>query len=569
MPKKILLIENDSAFAAEVSEALERSGFDVRATGDGKDGLDLAREWAPEAVVLCVELPGMSGYLTCQKLKRDDALKGIPLVLTSAEATQETFDKHRTLKARADEYLLKPYLPGDLLEKLAALVGLPERARAEGGEEELVSLEEEMGLEGLSTEPVADLPPFDLESLSDEPSSAATSTDEDLRLLDDAFDGLSAPSEPEPARSALDLELDLEGPLPGDDLDVDDALLPDEDEGTARADLGDLDVEDALGALGADDEPLGSGLELDMAPAARPPLRGANPDLLRAAGITLLDDDAPAAAAVLPPHPPPPARDREDVVAASAATVERLERQLVEAQQSLAETRGLSSGRESELRQLRQRLDDAARYAEEAESVASEKDVELASTRARLDAITAQARKGDADLRAVREEVRRTFDQAKAAEGEIDELRRRVADAERRAEGAEARVEDAEAEARRKGDELALATEAAGKTDALERELEGLRTELMMARGEVDGARGEIEERTAGMGKRLVELEAANAKNEERVLKAYQKIKNDEKVKDKVRKAIAIAGQLLEDGLPAEAPAEKSRPSPVTLLGRE
>ena len=61
MPKKILLIENDSAFAAQVSETLEASGFDVRTTGDGKEGLDLAREWAPAAVVLCVELPGMSG----------------------------------------------------------------------------------------------------------------------------------------------------------------------------------------------------------------------------------------------------------------------------------------------------------------------------------------------------------------------------------------------------------------------------------------------------------------------------------------------------------------------------
>ena len=83
MPKKILLIENDSSFAAGISESLEASGFEVRVTGDGKEGLDLAREWSPEAVVLCVELPGMSGYLVCQKLKKDDALKALPLVLAS------------------------------------------------------------------------------------------------------------------------------------------------------------------------------------------------------------------------------------------------------------------------------------------------------------------------------------------------------------------------------------------------------------------------------------------------------------------------------------------------------
>src|SRR5512142_809827 len=150
MPKKILLIENDSAFAAGISESLEATGFEVRTTGDGKEGLDLARDWAPDAVVLCVELPGMSGYLVCQKIKKDDALKALPLVLTSAEATEETFEKHKTLKARADEYLLKPYAPDALVDTLAALVGLPEGAGAgggEGGEEEVVSLEEEMGLE--------------------------------------------------------------------------------------------------------------------------------------------------------------------------------------------------------------------------------------------------------------------------------------------------------------------------------------------------------------------------------------------------------------------------------------
>jgi hypothetical protein len=81
-----------------------------------------------------------------------------------------------------------------------------------------------------------------------------------------------------------------------------------------------------------------------------------------------------------------------------------------------------------------------------------------------------------------------------------------------------------------------------------------------VARGEADGARGEVEKRTAELKKRVSELEATNAKNEERVVKAYQKIKADEKVRDKVRKALAIAAQLLEDGMPAEA---EKRPTPV------
>ena len=64
-------------------------------------------------------------------------------------------------------------------------------------------------------------------------------------------------------------------------------------------------------------------------------------------------------------------------------------------------------------------------------------------------------------------------------------------------------------------------------------------------------------------------MEAASAKNEERVVKAYQKIKADEKVREKVRKALAIATQLLEEGLPAESPAEKERRAASLLGGRE
>ena len=93
----------------------------------------------------------------------------------------------------------------------------------------------------------------------------------------------------------------------------------------------------------------------------------------------------------------------------------------------------------------------------------------------------------------------------------------------------------------------------------MEREVEELKTELIVARGEVEGARSEVEKRGAELRKRISDLEAANAKNEERVVKAYQKIKADEKVRDKVRKALAIATQLLEEGAPAESAAEKER----------
>ncbi|WP_242371573.1 response regulator transcription factor, partial [Anaeromyxobacter sp. SG26] len=234
MPTKILLIENDAALASALTDALESEGFEVRATGDGKEGLDLAREWGPQAVVLCVELPGMSGYLVCQRLKKDDALKSIPLVLTSAEATEETFEKHRALKVRADEYLFKPYATEALVDAVLRVAGAPEpadeydipRPADDLEEEELVSLEDAMGLEALPNEPVEDLPALDLSALPDEPveSPRSAGADDELRLLDDAFEELAAP------RTAgedegLDLELGLPQPEDGEPFRLDDGVL--------------------------------------------------------------------------------------------------------------------------------------------------------------------------------------------------------------------------------------------------------------------------------------------------------------------------------------------------------
>jgi DNA-binding response OmpR family regulator len=174
MSKTILLIENDAAFASTLARALEARGLAVRVTGDGKEGLDLARDARPDAVVLCVELPRMSGYSVCQKLRKDDALKGIPLVLTSAEATEETFEAHRKLKARADDYLVKPFTPAALLEKLSLLVALPP---APGEGEELVTLDD---VEELSGEI-----PLIPEGEVVRPQDALPEPDEDLKLLDE------------------------------------------------------------------------------------------------------------------------------------------------------------------------------------------------------------------------------------------------------------------------------------------------------------------------------------------------------------------------------------------------
>lgn len=117
----ILFIDAEQPFANQTADALRGRGFAVTILDDGKDGLDAAARDRPDLIVLCVELPKMSGYSICNKLKKDNDLKGIPLIITSKEATPETFAQHKKLKTRAEDYLIKPFSSDDLVEKIGAL----------------------------------------------------------------------------------------------------------------------------------------------------------------------------------------------------------------------------------------------------------------------------------------------------------------------------------------------------------------------------------------------------------------------------------------------------------------
>src|SRR5688500_14737470 len=138
----VLIIDADDGFSNDLVSVLNARGLDVQVTPDGKAGLDLARINIPDAIVLCVELPRMSGYSICAKLKKDTTLKTVPLIITSAEATQETFEHHKKLKTRAEEYMKKPFAPEELVHVLASYVSM-----SNGNTAELAAVSEELAMD--------------------------------------------------------------------------------------------------------------------------------------------------------------------------------------------------------------------------------------------------------------------------------------------------------------------------------------------------------------------------------------------------------------------------------------
>ena len=210
MSKRILLIDSDEAFAQGLSNAITARGFTATMATNSEQGMSLAKQENPDLIVVCVEAQPTNGYMLCTRLKKDEQLKGIPVILTSANATPDSFEKHKKLKTRAEEYLIKPFEPLTMLEKASALMGVD--LPAEQLEDEIVSVEDEpLGLGDLvegEDEPISLSESDAREAQSGQPEEALVveeveevevqeeqaAGDDDLEMFDKAFDSLGAPA---------------------------------------------------------------------------------------------------------------------------------------------------------------------------------------------------------------------------------------------------------------------------------------------------------------------------------------------------------------------------------------
>ena len=118
-----LCIEPDAATADQIRKLLTPNGFQVKNIPSGDDAMEWGRSHKPAVIVLSVE-PKKVGYAICNKLRRSPSLREVPLLLISGEETPATFEQHRKLKSRADEYMLKPLDGQDLLLKVGGLLKL-------------------------------------------------------------------------------------------------------------------------------------------------------------------------------------------------------------------------------------------------------------------------------------------------------------------------------------------------------------------------------------------------------------------------------------------------------------
>ncbi|NNG23961.1 heavy metal response regulator transcription factor [Telluria aromaticivorans] len=116
----ILVIEDEPKTGDYLQRGLSESGFVVRLTRNGRDGLAIAREEELELVVLDVMLPRMDGWQVLAALRADPATEAVPVLFLTAR--DEVQDRVRGLELGADDYLVKPFAFVELVARIRTLL---------------------------------------------------------------------------------------------------------------------------------------------------------------------------------------------------------------------------------------------------------------------------------------------------------------------------------------------------------------------------------------------------------------------------------------------------------------
>jgi CheY-like chemotaxis protein len=503
MPKRILIVESDRGLSQEMKAELEGKGFEVDQTAEGKKSIDLIRRSRPDLVVLSVELSGQSGYILCGKMKKDDELSAIPVVIVG---NPDGFVQHSKLKTRADEYVPKPVDLQVLVERVAGLVGMPESAAAT---EDSLTMDDLVEADDLPVEEIS----------IDEPTFEG---DPELDRLDEAFDSGSAASSSEALEEAV--EAPREGVLeePSDSFAGGANFADDVDSG--------MDLRDASSSA---EEMTDRSATDDHRGALAPGQADVEIRSLRAQLATLQrslsaaqrgQNDAEERVKELEAQ----LESRAAELEAIAAKGGKGDKEFFALRESLnkkeKEILSLSTGlrdKETEMVELRD-------HEVQLEQQLSESSVELARRDAQIKALTNRSEQISVERKKLHEDLNETRNRLQARESEAEELRSRVNELD------------------------AALRKAEGETAGLRNQVDALQSAMNAAHREAQQTQARLTGEADSLRTQIQELEQRSTRQEERLAKLFQRIKGDEKVRDKTKKALSIAIHLLEEQPPSD-----------------
>lgn len=120
MRRRILVVDDEQDILSLLEYNLGNAGFSVVTAGDGPEGLDAAKRVRPDLVILDIMLPNMDGTDVLKMLKRDPSTVSIPVIMLTAKG--EELDRIIGLELGADDYIVKPFSPKEVLLRVNAVL---------------------------------------------------------------------------------------------------------------------------------------------------------------------------------------------------------------------------------------------------------------------------------------------------------------------------------------------------------------------------------------------------------------------------------------------------------------
>jgi DNA-binding response OmpR family regulator len=117
----ILVADDEDDVRELIAYRLTRSGYKVIGAGDGLEALELATERTPDLMVLDVMMPKLDGYELTRRVRAEQSLRAIPVILLTARS--QATDVDRGFEVGADDYLKKPFNPDELVARVRAVLG--------------------------------------------------------------------------------------------------------------------------------------------------------------------------------------------------------------------------------------------------------------------------------------------------------------------------------------------------------------------------------------------------------------------------------------------------------------
>src|SRR6516165_741405 len=125
---RVLVVEDDPDIAQLVAHYLEKAGFTAEITPSGRDALTSIAARPPDLLVLDLMLPQVDGLEICRTIRGNDTTAGVPIIMLTARG--EESDRIVGLEIGADDYLAKPFSPGELVARVRALLRRSHRGNA-------------------------------------------------------------------------------------------------------------------------------------------------------------------------------------------------------------------------------------------------------------------------------------------------------------------------------------------------------------------------------------------------------------------------------------------------------